>query len=581
MSLGFDRDFLYESRLRENDPLKQLEKSIQTPAPHGNPKTYCVDFDGVLHYHETGSGPGPLTEPLDPGIKMAKRIKAAGHKLVILTARPEEQHDDILGWLKGNGVKADEVTSVKPPAEAYIDDRAVPWPRNQRESFREGGPGSGPRSGQGNKVKWKEPSGWKEELGDHGKIVTVNFSQLKPMSPKFSLEDKDDQKRIAKFSNKMKQGSTFPMLEVVEEKGKLLVTDGNTRYYSLLKAGPPKKLPVLLIRESKRKAIESFGRSLREGGTGSGNFGHQGRPGEIGGAGPGGGEPKKERKRWKIGEKYGLGGQVKGGFKVAMAKEMFGGRHYKDLERHEKNQVKAALRNRGFIRPQGSSEANAGEKELLNAKVLKMEHLGGGINETVLATLEGGIKAVFKTSDMRLDAEREVGAWQVAKLVGLEDIVPPSVVRSIGGEKGVMMKFWDGKLAKSFKDDKEAYDGDQDLHRAAMFDYVIGNTDRHMGNWLVGNGKLQLIDHGFSFGPYSGNFRIMDEVSKRENNKGGSPYSLKDLGKPYVDNKDKILSALRSTGVPSDKVDEVGQRIDRISRKDNWQGLLKHRGRWG
>jgi hypothetical protein len=78
---------------------------------------------------------------------MAQRIKAAGHRLVILTARPKDTHHAIEGWLKGNGVRADQITNVKPPAEAYIDDRAIEWPKNHGsdaiKSFGEnGGDGS-------------------------------------------------------------------------------------------------------------------------------------------------------------------------------------------------------------------------------------------------------------------------------------------------------------------------------------------------------------------------------------------------------------------------------------------------------
>ena len=140
--LGYDRDYLYERRLQEQQPaqnhfqgedaIRRLSDAIKPvqEAPNRNPLTYAMDFDGVLHHHHTGDGPGRLTEPLLPGIQLAKRIKAAGHKLVILTARPPDQHDTIQGWLKGHGVKADEVTNVKPPAEMYIDDRAEHWPRN-------------------------------------------------------------------------------------------------------------------------------------------------------------------------------------------------------------------------------------------------------------------------------------------------------------------------------------------------------------------------------------------------------------------------------------------------------------------
>ena len=161
MGLGLDRDHLYERRLREQQPaqthfqgqdaIKRLNDAIKPvqEQPNQNPKTYCMDFDGVLHQHETGQGPGPLGEPLSPGLQMAKRIKAAGHKLVILTARPRDQHHTIHGWLKGHGVRADEVTNVKPPAEMYIDDRAEHWPRNAGANpVSEGGPGSGPQGGK-------------------------------------------------------------------------------------------------------------------------------------------------------------------------------------------------------------------------------------------------------------------------------------------------------------------------------------------------------------------------------------------------------------------------------------------------
>lgn len=140
-SLGEDRDYLYERRLVENEPQQQIwhgdqaVKQIQAAIKKskngpGDPKTYCVDFDSVLAHHETGDPLDKIGEPLTPGIQMAKRIKAAGHKLVILTARPQPMHETINGWLKGQGVRADEVTNVKPPAEMYIDDRAVAWPKN-------------------------------------------------------------------------------------------------------------------------------------------------------------------------------------------------------------------------------------------------------------------------------------------------------------------------------------------------------------------------------------------------------------------------------------------------------------------
>jgi len=133
-----DGDALYERRLREQeqqihpDPLTQI-KHIQSQIPKasgGKQFTVCMDFDGVLCQHETSDPIDKIGPPLLPGIKLAKQIVASGNKLVILTARPEQMHNTILGWLKGYGVKAYEVTSKKPPAAMYIDDRAEKWPKN-------------------------------------------------------------------------------------------------------------------------------------------------------------------------------------------------------------------------------------------------------------------------------------------------------------------------------------------------------------------------------------------------------------------------------------------------------------------
>lgn len=143
-----DLDLLYERRLIEQqnrvsgnpDAAVQHIASQIPKAPQSGGYTVCMDFDGVLNHHEVGDPVEKIGAPLTPGIQLAKRIKQAGHRLVILTARPEQMHDTIDGWLRGQGVRADEVTNVKPPAALYIDDRAEKWPQNyagqQREAMR-------------------------------------------------------------------------------------------------------------------------------------------------------------------------------------------------------------------------------------------------------------------------------------------------------------------------------------------------------------------------------------------------------------------------------------------------------------
>jgi len=143
-----DADLLYERRLLEQeqqihpDPVTQIQyiqKQLPRAGGQGKDYTVCMDFDGVLSFHRTGDSIDKIGPPLQPGIQLAKRIVASGLKLVVLTARPEQMHDTILGWLKGQGVKAYEVTNIKPPAALYIDDRAEKWPQNftgHREAIR-------------------------------------------------------------------------------------------------------------------------------------------------------------------------------------------------------------------------------------------------------------------------------------------------------------------------------------------------------------------------------------------------------------------------------------------------------------
>jgi len=44
------------------------------------------------------------------------------------------------------------------------------------------------------------------------------------------------------------------------------------------------------------------------------------------------------------------------------------------------------------------------------------------------------------------------------------------------------------------------YGTPEEFQKAAIFDYLTGNSDRHEGNWLFSpEGKMHLIDHGLTF----------------------------------------------------------------------------------
>lgn len=85
--------------------------------------TICVDFDGVLNVY-TGDWRGALA-PIRLGVdQFLRELKRRGYSVVILTARSPKQVAD---WLHTWGIESlvDEVTNIKVPAVAYIDDRAL------------------------------------------------------------------------------------------------------------------------------------------------------------------------------------------------------------------------------------------------------------------------------------------------------------------------------------------------------------------------------------------------------------------------------------------------------------------------
>jgi hypothetical protein len=157
-------------------------------------------------------------------------------------------------------------------------------------------------------------------------------------------------------------------------------------------------------------------------------------------------------------------------------------------------------------------------KSLSLSPVKKADFLGGGCNGSFLVTLEDGAKGVWKPAAMEdkgLRAtvvgdywRREVAASMLADVLGLGDLVPATSVRNetsggMPGKRGGIgscQEFVpDSKLACQCGD-QERFDGEADLARAAAFDFLILNTDRHSSNWMLRDGKkIVLIDNGLAF----------------------------------------------------------------------------------
>lgn len=96
-------------------------------------RTIAVDFDGVLHPYTNGwTGYIPEDEPPMAGASaFLARLKREGYRVVVFSTRCDNP-EGLAGtraWLVTHGldVLVDDVTCSKPPAVAYVDDRAVPY----------------------------------------------------------------------------------------------------------------------------------------------------------------------------------------------------------------------------------------------------------------------------------------------------------------------------------------------------------------------------------------------------------------------------------------------------------------------
>lgn len=93
------------------------------------------------------------------------------------------------------------------------------------------------------------------------------------------------------------------------------------------------------------------------------------------------------------------------------------------------------------------------------------------------------------------------------------DLVPPTIIRSVEGEDGSLQQFISDStvgynLTEQQQSDEYIIQQKNIMH---LFDYIVGNTDRHEGNFLVDkNRKVWAIDHGYAFNSNFYGFNFSD-----------------------------------------------------------------------
>lgn len=99
-----------------------------------------------------------------------------------------------------------------------------------------------------------------------------------------------------------------------------------------------------------------------------------------------------------------------------------------------------------------------------------------------------------------------VVAYELAKMLGIADTIPPSVERKFGGNTGAMTWWIDDVAMDERKRVRDKItppnltDWNEQMLVVRVFDQLIYNTDRNLGNLIItADWKLWMIDHTRAF----------------------------------------------------------------------------------
>lgn len=230
---------------------------------------------------------------------------------------------------------------------------------------------------------------------------------------------------------------------------------------------------------------------------------------------------------------------------------------------HELSEAEQALRARRIIgsrllNPDG--HANAGYR-------VKFDDGTSGAYKPIVgedASLRQGIPGDL--------ANREVTASWVNEMFGFDRVPTTTMVDGPHGP-GSVQQWVEG-------DDSLPHDQYPRVQQEqmAVFDYVIGNTDRHLNNYLTDSGgNIVAIDHGYSF-PESPDPRYgirSDFVGKNLN----TPLSDEVMGSVRTVDPDQMRSMLQAAGLSEPAIDGVIARLNEVRARgmitgEAWPGLI-------
>ncbi|MGH9662582.1 MAG: hypothetical protein ACRD96_28795, partial [Bryobacteraceae bacterium] len=171
-------------------------------------------------------------------------------------------------------------------------------------------------------------------------------------------------------------------------------------------------------------------------------------------------------------------------------------------------------------------ELSLEDKEIFlrNAKMIDSRELSMGITNSRRAVLDDGklrhdahiqtvnlAKAEFegnrgKEINFRDTYKFNIAGYELAKLLGLECMVPPSIERRVAGNSAAVTWWVDNTMMTELDRNKkkleapDPVDWNRQMHIVRVFDQLIFNTDRNLGNMVITKDwKIWMIDHTRAF----------------------------------------------------------------------------------
>lgn len=161
---------------------------------------------------------------------------------------------------------------------------------------------------------------------------------------------------------------------------------------------------------------------------------------------------------------------------------------------------------------------------LLTADIVESEEIGKGVTHSQRLTLTDGVqthRAAFQDIDVRTTEAHfktgggevnfvdsyhfNIAAYQLAELLGIEDMLPVTVEREWQGKKGSLSWWIDAKLDAAERQEKglmppDTHAWNVQMHKVRVFSQLVYDTDRNLSNVLITEDwKLWMIDFTRAF----------------------------------------------------------------------------------